>query len=120
MVGNGDDEFLVGGLGDDDMTGGIGADIFVFSLGANEGSDEILDFSTAEGDVLSFTDVTDGGDAGTDIGIDDVVATFVDGGGAGFVDTLTLESGTVIMITDVNGTLTDVLSLDANSLINGM
>jgi hypothetical protein len=30
-----------------------------------------------------------------------------------------LESGTTIMVTDVNGTLTDLASLEANALING-
>ena len=55
------------------------------------------------------------GPAGVDIG--DVVFSFVDGGG---VDTVVLESGTTILITDVDGTLTNLADLDTNSLINGI
>ena len=54
------------------------------------------------------------------LGIEDVVDSFVDGVGAGAIDTLVLASGTTIMITDVSGILTDLASLDANSLINGV
>jgi Ca2+-binding RTX toxin-like protein len=104
--------------GDDSLTGGTGADTFLYTLAADEGDDEILDFSTAEGDVLSFVNVTDSDASGT-IGIEDVVDSFVDGGGAGADDTVVLASGTTIMITDLNGTLNDLASLEANSLING-
>jgi len=47
-----------------------------------------------------------------------VVDSFVDGGGAGAIDTLVLTSGTTITITDVSGGLTDLNSLEANTLIN--
>jgi Ca2+-binding RTX toxin-like protein len=103
--------------GDDSLTGGTGADTFLYTLAADEGDDEILDFSTAEGDVLSFVNVTDTDASGT-IGIEDVVDSFIDGGGAGAVDTVVLASGTTIMITDVSGGLTDLNSLEANTLIN--
>jgi Ca2+-binding RTX toxin-like protein len=113
------DDVIFGQGGDDSLTGGPGADTFVFTLAADEGDDEILDFSTAEGDLLSFVNVTDADSSGT-LGIEDVVDSFVDGGGAGTIDTLVLASGTTIMITDVSGILTDLASLDANSLINGV
>jgi Ca2+-binding RTX toxin-like protein len=108
---------VIGQGGDDSLTGGTGADTFLYTLAADEDDDEILDFSTAEGDVLSFVNVTDSDASGT-IGIEDVVDSFVGGGGAGAVDTLVLTSGTTIMITDLNGTLNDLASLEANSLIN--
>ncbi len=117
LVGGSGDDSLLGGPGDDVLSGGDGADTFVYTLAADEGGDEILDFSMAEGDLLSFVNVTDDDSSGT-LGIEDVVDSFVDGGGAGAVDTLVLGSGTTIMITDVNGTMTDLASLEANALIN--
>jgi len=104
--------------GDDNLTGAGGADVFYFSLASNEGSDSVLDFSTAAGDILSFTGVTDV-EPDADIDIEDVVFSFIDGGGAGLDDTIVLESGTTILVTDVDGTLTNLTDLDANSLING-
>jgi hypothetical protein len=118
VTGTGDDDVLSGSGDDQIFIGGGGADTFEFTLAADEGTDSIIDFSTVEGDILSFTDVVDV-DAPGGIDIEDVVVSFVDGGGAGAVDTLVLESGTTILITDVDGTLTDLASLDANSLING-
>ena len=88
-----------------------------FSLASNEGNDSVLDFSTAAGDIISFTDVTDV-EPDADVDIEDVVSSFLDGGGVGLVDTLVLEGGTTILITDVDGTLTNMADLDANSLIN--
>jgi Ca2+-binding RTX toxin-like protein len=117
IVGNGGDQTVIGGLGDDTLTGATGGDTFVFSLSTNEGTDTIVDFSVSDGDVLHFTDVVDGPDGGIDIGIDDAVASFADGGGVGMVDTVVLTSGTTILITDLNGTLMDE-TLAANSLIN--
>ena len=109
---------LPGGFHHVMLRGNGGADIFYYSLASNEGSDSVLDFSTVAGDIFSFTGVTDvKGPAGVDIG--DVVCSFLDGVGAGAVDTLVLESGTTILITDVDGTLTNLTDLDANSLING-
>lgn len=112
------DDVIFGQGGGDSLIGGPGADTFVYTLAADEGDDEILDFSTNEGDLLAFVNVLDADSSGT-LGIEDVVDSFVDGGGAGAVDTLVLESGTTIMVTDVNGTLTDLASLEANVLING-
>ncbi len=116
-AGAGDDIILAQG-GDDVATGGAGADLFVYSLAAAEGRDEILDFSVDEGDRLSFTGVTDSDGSGA-IDIEDVIAGFADGGGPGGVDTLTLESGSVILVSDMTGALTDLASLESQSLING-
>jgi len=115
--GTGDDA-IFGQGGNDSLTGGDGADSFVYTLAADEGDDEILDFSTAEGDVLSFVNVSDTDSSGI-IDIDDVLDSFVDGGGPGQVDTLVLTSGTTIMLTDLTGLLTDVASVEDNSVING-
>ena len=69
--------------------------------------------------VLAFTDVVDVTDpAGVDM--DDVVSSFVDGGGADGVDTLTLVSGTMVMITDIDGTLDSLQDVIDNSLINSL
>jgi len=112
------DDVILGQGGGDSLTGGLGADDFVYTLAADEGDDEILDFSTVEGDRLSFLNVSDTDASGT-LDIADVVDSFVDGGGAGAVDTVVLSSGTTIAITDVNGTLSDLASLADHSLING-
>jgi hypothetical protein len=111
-------DVIFGQGGGDALTGGPGADVFVYTLAANEGDDQILDFSTAEGDRLSFLNVSDADASGT-LDINDVIDGFVDGGGAGAVDTISLASGTTIAVTDVNGTLTDLASLADHTLING-
>ena len=116
-AGAGDDIILAQG-GDDIVTGGAGADLFVYTLAAAEGRDAILDFSTDEGDLLSFIGVTDSDGSGA-IDIDDVIAGFADGGGPGAVDSVTLESGSVLLITDMSGVLADLASLETHSLING-
>jgi Ca2+-binding RTX toxin-like protein len=55
--GNDGDDIIIGGVGNDLLRGGIGADTFavahVFS-GALE-TDQIYDFSTAEGDIMDFS-----------------------------------------------------------------
>ena len=119
LIGTSGDDAIYGYGGDDTLTGAGGADVFYFSLASDEGSDSISDFSTTAGDIFSFTDVTDVKPA-AGVDIDDVVSSFFDGGGAGLVDTVVLESGTTILITDVDGTLSDLSDLDANSLINGI
>ena len=111
-------DVILGQGGDDSLTGGTGADTFVYTLAADEGDDEILDFSTAEGDRLAFVNVSDTDASGT-LSLEDVVDDFVDGGGAGAVDSLVLNSGTTVMITDVNGTLSDLASLEDHALVNG-
>ncbi len=117
LIGNGGDDFLIGGDGNDTLTGGTGADTFVFSLGANEGTDSITDFDFSDGDVLSFTDVVDiGGVPGIDD--TDVIASYVDGGAPGAVDTVTLVSGTIINITDVDNAFTSADDVFNTTQIN--
>ncbi|MCH8925370.1 MAG: tandem-95 repeat protein, partial [Proteobacteria bacterium] len=59
LTGTAGADAIYGYGGDDTLTGAGGADVFYFSLASNEGSDSVLDFSTAAGDIISFTDVTD-------------------------------------------------------------
>jgi Ca2+-binding RTX toxin-like protein len=113
----GNDE-MQGGAGDDILTGGSGADIFVYSASTFEGVDRITDFSaTGEGDRLRFDDVVDSGAPGLDE--DDVIESFLDGGGAGADDTVTLVGGTVITVTDVDDALKSGADVFANAIING-
>jgi Ca2+-binding RTX toxin-like protein len=113
----GDDE-IRGGSGDDTLSGGSGADTFVYIASTFEGADAITDFSaTSEGDRLRFEDVVDGGTPGLDE--NDVIASFVDGGGAGADDTITLVGGTVITVTDLDDALKSAADVFANAIING-
>lgn len=113
----GNDE-MQGGAGDDTLTGGSGADTFVYSVSTFEGTDNITDFSaTSEGDRLRFEDVVDSGTPGLDE--DDVIESFLDGGGAGADDTVTLVGGTVITVTDVDDALKSAADVFANAIING-
>ena len=55
--GNDGDDIIVGGLGNDLLRGGTGADTFVVahSFGSSLETDQIYDFSTAEGDILDLS-----------------------------------------------------------------
>ena len=55
IAGNTGDDTITGGAGNDQLIGGAGADVFVF--GADDGADQILDFSRA--DKLQFDGLTD-------------------------------------------------------------
>jgi Mg-chelatase subunit ChlD len=73
-------DLLLGDEGDDLLIGGLGGDTFVFSANGGEGTDTVLDFNASE-DTLLFTDVLDGVDIDTEIGVDDlagVVSMHVD------------------------------------------
>jgi Ca2+-binding RTX toxin-like protein len=52
LSGGARDDILDGGKGQDRLTGGAGADLFVFAPG--DGSDEITDFSVADGDRIDL------------------------------------------------------------------
>jgi Ca2+-binding RTX toxin-like protein/HSP20 family molecular chaperone IbpA len=119
ILGQGGDDTIVGQAGNDVMAGGRGGDTFAFSLAANEGQDEILDFSVAEGDILSFVNVTDVNAPGGTVDIADAVQSFANNGGGAGIDVLTLTSGTVIRIHDIDGALSGLGDVAANSLVNG-
>ncbi|WP_282611357.1 hypothetical protein [Pelagibius sp. Alg239-R121] len=116
LLGQGGADILIAGGGDDQLYGGEGGDTFVFNLASDEGNNTIFDFSAANGDRLSFEDVVDGGDAGTDIGIDDVVATFSK---TDSTVTLELQSGTTVVFQDLDNAINNLADLDTNALING-
>ena len=123
MGGGGGGDTLTGNLGNDTLTGGSGNDEFVYSLDQGEGSDTILDFAT--GDFFAFESVSDVDGPANDgvpdgvIDINDVVDSFTnDGGGAG-IDIITLESGTTITVTDLDGLLNDINDVANNAFING-
>ncbi len=116
LLGQGGEDILIAGAGDDDLYGGADGDTFVFNLTADEGNNTIFDFSVSSGDVLSFEDVTDGGDAGGDISIEDAVASFSK---TDDVVTLELQSGTTIVFQDIDNAINELTDLDTSTLING-
>jgi len=69
IVGSDADNVIIGGSGDDILTGGAGKDIFVWNSG-DEGisdspaNDTVTDFNISEGDVLDFSDILVGEEAG--------------------------------------------------------
>jgi Ca2+-binding RTX toxin-like protein len=65
LYGEAGDDVLVIGDGFDQATGGSGADLFVFDV-FDGLADKILDFNSAEGDVLNISDILSGYDPLTD------------------------------------------------------
>lgn len=115
-VEGGEGDVFTGGndtlTGDDEFIGWT--DHFVFSMDYDTGDDVITDFEGSEGgggnDVLEFTDVFDFNGVGG-ITIDDVIASFVDGG---TTDTITLTNGGTITLTDVNNQIFSIDDLNYN------
>jgi Ca2+-binding RTX toxin-like protein len=75
LSGSAGDDTLIGGLGSDRLTGGTGADHFRYlttsdggTISAQAGADHIVDFSTAQGDLIEVLASAFGGGliAGTD------------------------------------------------------
>jgi hypothetical protein len=95
--GDGDDE-LIGGLGNDTLFGGGGADRFVYDSSADEGSDEITDFSVLAGDTIELNDVLDPADG------------VVDGSFGKTDDTVSvaLQGGTTLTIVDIDNMINTV------------
>lgn len=95
--GDGDDE-LIGGLGDDTLFGGAGADRFVYNSSADEGSDEITDFSVLAGDTIEFSDVLDPADG------------IVDGSFSKTGETVSVElqGGTTLTVVDIDNMINTV------------
>ena len=57
ITGNDGVNIIVGGLGIDTLRGNGGGDAFVWSSIAEVGSDDVVDYSSAQGDVLHFTNI---------------------------------------------------------------
>ena len=88
LSGGGGEDLLLGGRGNDRMSGGNGADVFAVDWESLAGSgpvetDTILDFSTADGDILDLSRLYDGV-----YGFGDMTLTY-----AGGVTTLRIDAG---------------------------
>jgi Ca2+-binding RTX toxin-like protein len=57
IVGNDGVNIIVGGLGIDTLRGNGGGDAFLWSSIGEVGSDDVVDYSSAQGDVLHFTNI---------------------------------------------------------------
>ena len=57
ITGNNGANVIVGGLGIDTLRGNGGGDAFLWSSIAEVGSDDVVDYSSAQGDVLHFTNI---------------------------------------------------------------
>jgi Ca2+-binding RTX toxin-like protein len=57
ITGNDGANVIVGGLGIDTLRGNGGGDAFLWSSVAEVGSDDVVDYSSAQGDVLHFTNI---------------------------------------------------------------
>ena len=57
ITGNNGVNVIVGGLGIDTLRGNGGGDAFLWSSIAEVGSDDVVDYSSAQGDVLHFTNI---------------------------------------------------------------
>ncbi len=106
LFGLGGNDTLEGGLGADVLRGGLGADIFVFSAyeeSPRAAADRILDFSAAEGDMISFANIdadllTDGDQAFAFVG----TGAFL-GGGVGSIRIQSGPNGTAVQVDSGDG-----------------
>ena len=57
ITGNDGVNVIIGGLGIDTLRGNGGGDAFLWSSVAEVGSDDVVDYSSAQGDVLHFTNI---------------------------------------------------------------
>ncbi|MGK2940416.1 MAG: type I secretion C-terminal target domain-containing protein, partial [Immundisolibacter sp.] len=90
LIGGDGNDILTGGLGNDTMTGGLGADVFRWQAG-DTGTDTIIDFNKAQGDVLNLKDllIGEGG-------------TFASNNLADYL-TFSLVSGNTVISVDADG-----------------
>lgn len=110
------DDTLYGDSGADTLIGGLGADTFVFKAAtAYADLDELLDFSTAEGDRLDLSDLLPAGVSAnltdyvqiTDDGTDSTVAIDSDGTANGVAFTAIATLKNVTGLTDEDQLYTD-------------
>lgn len=103
IVGSDADNVIIGGSGDDILTGGAGKDIFVWNSG-DEGisdspaNDTVTDFNISEGDVLDFSDILVGEEAGN---LTDFISITEDG--ADIVIELKPDAGDVTQTVTLQG-----------------
>ena len=92
--GNDGDDFIIGGEGNDLLRGGLGADTFVVAhaFGSSLETDQIYDFSDAEGDIMDFS--------GAFAGTLSIVGSFSKTAGE---MTLTFAGGVTTVRLDTNG-----------------
>jgi len=92
------DDVITGGTGDDILSGGSGADLFIWTADES-GTDEVIDFNTAEGDVLDIAELL--------VGVNDTSAEGLDG------TYLSIASGgdTVITVFGQGGNADQVIQL---------
>ncbi|WP_136444139.1 M10 family metallopeptidase [Pacificoceanicola onchidii] len=100
ILGFADNDTIYGGTGNDTMSGGTGVDEFFFATGF--GSDEITDFSLAEGDVLKLDDALWTSTHGT-LSDAQIIAEFADIDASGNV-ILDFGGGNTITLTGVTST----------------
>ena len=87
---NGDDTFIGAADEDNTFTGGNGADTFTFEA-ANVGQDTVTDFSSTDGDTISFFDVSDFADLDISQQGDDTLIDFGSGGTLLLEDTIAAD-----------------------------
>ena len=105
ITGNAESNELVGGKRSDKLWGGAGADTFIYQAG--NGKDTIMDYSAAQGDLLTILDKK--GDAGNFKKAtfkNDTLTLSIDGGGKVLVSGV--ESSTTI---NINGAIKTVSEL---------
>jgi VCBS repeat-containing protein len=109
LAGRAGDDVIIGGAGSDIMTGGFGSDLFIWG-NAGEGGDLITDFQAGTGgDVLNIRDVLSGYTSAhaSDFvhllasGNDTVVQVNSDGVGNDFVNLVTLQGVSGLLLDDL-------------------
>ena len=116
LVGGSGHDVLIGGSGNDQLTGGSGADEFAFEPSQSGGTDTVVDFNAAEGDVLDLSDLLVGE---TDATIDNyLVASFDNSTGSTTIEVYqgdaNVSGATSIQTIVVNGDVSDLTSLINN------
>jgi len=99
LTGGAGDDVLFGGLGNDTLKGGSGADHFTYN-GPGEGTDHIVDFSIAEGDII---DILSSGFAGVTVGQEATQLRIAAGGFTSADQRFNFDTDTHTLSYDSNG-----------------